>query len=374
MDFRKCLAEERGQTVAVAVPDHQQLFAGGGVLVPHDIERHISAQKRGILVLFCQKTVHIQPVRLLTGDIFHRHALPGNITLYAVRLEPVDAGGGVQRTIKIIRRAPGRSQRSRGLPHCLQQRGIAAVCAQAGPVVVCAVEDRLIPPFRQRTGDIYPYGPRFLRSRQIRRLVEGIRALRQIVLPYFRRRRDQSQIYRDVRFLRQLPHTRQILFAPAVVFQLGNQPVAAEVDAVKLPFAQQVFIPGLQPHPAIPQGELIGQIGLQRCGIASVRQRRPGEFRHLPQVPVLNRREGPVRQDDVQQAKARQKQTENRRRDTLGSFGHVPSLFSDYFLHCNLCKALLFYRYIRSKSKVQKWIIAGIHQRSGTQHQRRQYQ
>ena len=256
-----------------------------------------------------------------------RHARPVHIPLYTVRLEPVDAGGGVECAEEILRHPPGRPQRDRLLPHGLHQGGIAIVRAQAGPVVVRPVEDRLISVGGQGPGNIRPHSPRFPGPLQIGGLVEGIRPLRQPVPPYFRRRGDQPQIDRNVRFPGQGTHTGKIFLAAAVVLQPGDQPVAAEIDPVELPLAQQVLIPGLQAHPAVPQGKLVGEIGLQRGGVAPIRQGGPGKRRQLPQVPVLYRGKGPVRQDDVQQPEAGQKHAEENRGHPLGGFCHCASTF-----------------------------------------------
>ena len=134
---------------------------------------------------------------------------------------------------------------------------------------------------------------------QVGRLVEVFRPGGQLVPVRLRRRGDQPQVHRQVRLFRQLLQKRDILLRPAGVLQLVNQPVAAEVHAVELPLAQQVLIPVLQPHPAVPQGKLVLQVLLQAGGIAAVPQGGPGESGQLAQVPVLHGREGPVRQKDV---------------------------------------------------------------------------
>ena len=98
---------------------------------------------------------------------------------------------------------------------------------------------------------------------------------------------------------------------------------------MKLPLAQQILVPVFQPHPAVPEGELVLQIFLQPGSIAAVHQGGPGEVRHTGQGTILHWREGPVRQKDVQQTEARQKSTEQNGCDNLG----YPGNFSVILLH-----------------------------------------
>ena len=125
VDLRKVAAEEGGEAVAVAVPDQEQLLPGGRLRIAHDIQRRVAPQEGGIFVLLPQEAVHVQPAGFAGGDILHGNARPGDVPLYGIRLQPVDAGGGVEGAPKALGHGLRRSQRRGGLPHGLQNGGIA---------------------------------------------------------------------------------------------------------------------------------------------------------------------------------------------------------------------------------------------------------
>ena len=128
-------------------------------------------------------------------------------------------------------------------------------------MVVRAVVDGLLGVVRQSAGHIHPDEPREgFGLPEIGRLVKGSGPRRELLPPDLRRRGDES---------RQPAEIVQILFRPAAVGHLGDEGVAAEIDPVELPFAQQVLIAGLEPHPAVPQGELVSQVLPQPLSLAS---------------------------------------------------------------------------------------------------------
>ena len=322
MDLGVGLAQEGGQAVAVAVPDHQKLLVRGGVGVADDIEGVVAPQEGGVLVLLPQEAVYVEAAYLPGVAVLHGDALPGDIAVHSVRPKPVDAGGGVEGAVEVLRHCHLLPQGEGLQAHGLRQGGIAVVGPQAGPVVVRAVEDILPGVGLEGPGDIHPQGPGVLGLLQVGQLVKSRRALGQLVPPDLLGGGDQPQVYRQVRLLHQAAKVVQVLLGPAGVGDVGDQGVAAEVDVVELPVAQQVLIPGLQPHPAVPQGELVRQVLLQIGGEGPVHQARPGEHRGLAQIPVLHRGEGPVRQEQVEDAEATDKQAEDGRRQALGQFCH----------------------------------------------------
>ena len=63
--------------------------------------------------------------------------------------------------------------------------------------------------------------------------------------------------------------------------------------------ADHLLCPGLQTRPAIPQGELVGEVGLHSLCEAAVLQALPGKFRELGQGAVLRLGLYPIRQEDM---------------------------------------------------------------------------
>ena len=183
-------------------------------------------------------------------------------------------------------------------------------------MVVGPVIDGFPRVFRQGSQQIHRGQARFLRRVLDKRsLIEAGRALRQPVLPDLCRRGDQPQKHPAMRCFSKPLHIVQILFhlKPVRFVHLGDKGIAAEVDAVEFPLAQQLLAPGLQARPVIPQRELVGKIVLHPRGKAAVFQVFPGKVRELGQRPVFRFRARPVRQRDVPRQQSRQKQAEKSR-------------------------------------------------------------
>ena len=89
---------------------------------------------------------------------------------------------------------------------------------------------------------------------------------------------------------------------------------------MKLPLAQEPLPAGFEAHPAVPQGELVLQVGFQGGGVAPLPKGAPGEGGDLAEVAVLHGGEGPVRQGQVQDAEERQKGAEYSSRYALRCF------------------------------------------------------
>ena len=172
-------------------------------------------------------------------------------------------------------------------------------------MVVRAVEDGLFAVGREGPGDVRPDGPGPPRLLQEGALVRAVRAVGEPVLPDLRRRGDEAQIDRDIRFLRETVHKAQVLLPAVPLAHAADEGAAAEEHVVELPLAQEPLPACFEAHPAVPQGELVLQIGLQGGGVAPLPEGAPGESGDLAEIAVLHRGEGAVRQDQVQNAEER---------------------------------------------------------------------
>ena len=105
MDLGKPLGQEGRQSVGIAVPHQQQLAAVRHSLVFNDAQGLVPAQKRGILVLLFQ----VHPVIQAGGFLLPRSPGGNGQTLlrhpefHGIRLQPVDAGLGIERSVKAVR-------------------------------------------------------------------------------------------------------------------------------------------------------------------------------------------------------------------------------------------------------------------------------
>ena len=179
------------------------------------------------------------------------------VAINGIWAEPMDAGGGVECTIEVLRHGDLLPQGQGRLPDSLHKGGVAIVGAQAGPVVVGAVEDLLSSVVGESSGHIHPVGPQGLGLLQIGRLVEAGGPGGEPVLPDLRRRGDQAQVNGDIGFLHQSGDKREIFLRALALHHLGDQPITAEVDTAKFPLAQDILVTGFQADPAVPQGELV---------------------------------------------------------------------------------------------------------------------
>ena len=331
MDLGKPLGQEGRQGVGVAVPDKEEFAPIRDILIFDDAQGLVSAQEGGILVLLLQIGAVVQGARLRAaaapgGD---GQAVVRDPELHGVRLQPVDTGGGVQGAVEII---AGQLRREvlpgqRLLPQGFQQ-GVGAVeSPQSGPVVVRAVEDWLTGVIRQGGVEVDYGQARLPRRVQQQRLVPALRSSGELLLPDLRRRGDQAQIHRDVRFPGQAGDIRQALVHQLSIrrVHLGDQGVAAEVNTVEHALADELLRPGFQARPAVPQRKLIGKVRLYRVGVAAVRQSGPGELRLLGQGPVLRLGLGLIRQQDVPHQKPPEEQAEKCRQEAAVCFCHVGS-------------------------------------------------
>ena len=229
-------------------------------------------------------------------------------------------------------------------------------------MVVGPVIDGFPRVFRQHSHEIHRGQARFLRRVLDKRsLIEAGRALRQPVLPDLCRRGDQPQKHLAVsRFSKPL-HIVQILLhlKPVRFVHLGDKGIAAEVDAVEFPLAQQLLTPGLQARPVVPQRELVGKIVLHPRGKAAVFQGFPGKVRELGQRPVFRFGACPVRQRNVPHQQSCQKQAE----DPRGQ----PSLVRH-------AVSSLLGQNKESESEIQKRVVAAVYQVGRADHQTRRHQ
>ena len=309
MDLGEVVEQEGDEAVSVAVAEDEQ---AGLVLVAglDDVHRAVAAHEHGVFVLLLKEAevVELALDRAALGIARDLEAL-GRVheDLHRVRVHPGEAGGRPGRAVELLGDdvAVGVGvQRGAGEAHALGQCGEAVISAEAGPVVVGAVEDVLILVRAERRVHVHVGGVGLAVA-----VVDDL--FFAVIRRIFRQEGgvevgfvgDECEVDLCVRVPDQRVERRHVGVehgALGPLEALDERAVLAEVHVVVLLLAEGQLAGGLEGYPLVAEGELVGGVGLKFGRIVAAEEALEAELGPHLEIAVLLLGELAVGQYEVQ--------------------------------------------------------------------------